>query len=115
MVASVTSFGRSGLYDWMIQRVTAVVLAAYTVFILGFLLLNPDLTYIQWSELFNSTCTRIFSLLALLSLGAHAWIGLWTLSTDYIKAMGPRFVFQAASGLIMFIYVVWGIQILWGL
>ena len=49
MVASVTSFGRSGLYDWMIQRVTAVVLAAYTVFILGYLVLNPDLTYMQWS------------------------------------------------------------------
>jgi succinate dehydrogenase / fumarate reductase membrane anchor subunit len=115
MVASVTSFGRSGLYDWMIQRVTAVVLAAYTVFILGYLVLNPDLTYAQWSELFSQTCVRIFSLLALLSLGAHAWIGLWTVSTDYLKGTGIRFVFQAGCGLIMFIYVVWGVQILWGL
>ncbi|KZY33088.1 MULTISPECIES: succinate dehydrogenase, hydrophobic membrane anchor protein [unclassified Oleiphilus] len=115
MVASVTSFGRSGLYDWMIQRVTAVVLAAYTVFILGYLVLNPDLTYMQWSELFSQTCVRVFSLLALLSLGAHAWIGLWTVSTDYLKAMVFRFIFQAGCGLVMFVYVVWGVQILWGL
>lgn len=115
MVASVTSFGRSGLYDWMIQRVSAVVLAAYTVFILGYLVLNPDLTYAQWSELFNDTCVRIFSLLALLSLGAHAWIGLWTVSTDYLKGTGIRFIFQAVCGLVMFVYVVWGVQILWGL
>lgn len=115
MVASVTSFGRSGLYDWMIQRVTAVVLAAYTVFILGYLVLNPDLTYVQWSEFFSQTCVRVFSLLALLSLGAHAWIGLWTISTDYLKAMVFRFIFQAVSGLVMFVYVVWGVQILWGL
>ncbi len=115
MVASVTSFGRSGLYDWMIQRVTAVVLAAYTVFILGYLILNPDLNYAQWSEFFSQTCVRVFSLLALLSLGAHAWIGLWTISTDYLKAMVFRFIFQAVSGLVMFVYVVWGVQILWGL
>ena len=115
MVASVTNFGRSGLYDWMIQRVSAVVLAAYTVFILGYLVISPDLTYVQWSEFFGSTCVRIFSLLALVSLGAHAWIGLWTISTDYIKSLGFRFIFQASSGLIMFIYVVWGVQIFWGL
>ena len=115
MVTNVTNLGRSGLYDWMIQRVTAVVLAFYSVFILGFLILNPDLNYAQWSEFFNSTSVRIFSLLALLSLGAHAWVGLWTISTDYLKAMVLRFLFQAVCGLVMFIYVVWGIQILWGL
>lgn len=115
VVTNVTSLGRSGLYDWMIQRVTAVVLAAYSIFLLGFLVLNPDLSYAEWSEFFSSTCVRIFSLLALLSLGAHAWVGLWTISTDYLKGMGLRFIFQALCGLVMFIYVVWGIQILWGL
>ncbi len=115
MVASVTSFGRSGLYDWMIQRVTAIVLALYTLFIVGYLVINPDLTYTQWNALFEQTWVRIFSLMALLSFGAHAWIGLWTISTDYIKAMFFRFVFQALSGLVMFVYVVWGVQILWGL
>jgi succinate dehydrogenase / fumarate reductase membrane anchor subunit len=58
---------------------------------------------------------RIFSLLALLSLGAHAWVGLWTVTTDYMKSMAPRFLVQALCGLTMFVYAVWGIQILWGL
>lgn len=115
MVASVTSLGRNGLYDWMIQRVSAVVLAAYTVFIIGYLVLNPDLTYVQWNALFEQTSMRIFSLMALLSFGAHAWVGLWTISTDYIKATVFRFLFQALCGLVMFIYVIWGVQILWGL
>lgn len=115
MVASVTNFGRNGLHDWLVQRVSAIILAAYTLFILGYLVINPDLTYGQWNALFESTCVRIFSLLALLSLGAHAWIGLWTISTDYIKPTGVRFIFQAVCGLVMFAYVVWGIQILWGL
>jgi succinate dehydrogenase / fumarate reductase membrane anchor subunit len=115
MVASVTSLGRNGLYDWLIQRVTAVILASYTVFLLGYLVLSPDLTFEQWSGLFGHTAMRIFSLLALLSIGAHAWVGLWTISTDYIKPAGIRVCFQAVCGVVMFAYVVWGVEILWGL
>lgn len=114
MVTSITSFGRSGLYDWMIQRVTAVVLMVYTIFMLGYLLMNPALDYEQWKALFDGTAMRIFSLLAILSFAAHVWIGMWSVSTDYIKATGMRFMFQSATGLLTFIYVTWGIQILWG-
>lgn len=115
MVTSITSFGRSGLYDWMIQRVTAVVLAAYTVFMIGYLAFGAELTYDMWVGLFEGTAMRIFTLLALLSFAAHVWIGMWSVSTDYIKSTGMRFVFQSATGLLTFIYVVWGIQILWGI
>lgn len=115
MVTQVTSFGRSGLYDWMVQRVSAVILSIYTVFIVAYLLINPELTYSQWSGLFETTWVRIFTLLALLSIAVHSWIGLWSVSTDYIKSTGFRFLFQALCGLAMFVYVVWGIQVLWGL
>ncbi|KXS54152.1 MAG: succinate dehydrogenase, membrane subunit, binds cytochrome b556 [Marinobacter sp. T13-3] len=114
MVNSVTNLGRSGVYDWLIQRVTAYALALYTVFMLGFMVFN-DVNYETWTALFGQTWFKIFSLLALLSLGAHAWVGLWTVTTDYIKATLPRFLFQAGCGLVMFVYLVWGIQILWGL
>lgn len=122
MVTNVTSFGRSGLYDWLIQRITAVVLAVYFVCLLGYLILNPDLDYQQWQGLFNATWMRIASLMALMALCAHAWIGMWTISTDYLtsdmlggKATVVRFFFQAACVVLMFIYLVWGIQILWGI
>lgn len=115
MVASITSLGRSGLYDWMMQRVSAVVLAAYTLFILGYLVTTPELTYAQWSDLFSQTWVRIFTLLTILCLAVHAWVGLWTISTDYLKSTGVRFIFQAVCGTVMFSYVVWGIQVIWGL
>jgi len=115
MVTAVTSFGRSGLYDWLLQRISAVVLAAYSVFMVGYLLVNPQLDFAQWDALFGMTSMRIFSLMALLSLGAHCWIGLWSVSTDYIKPFGFRFIFQMVIGVLMFIYTVWGVQLLWGL
>ncbi len=122
MVTNVTSFGRSGLYDWLVQRITAVVLAVYLVTLLGYLILTPDLDYQQWQGLFSATWMRIASLMALMALCAHAWIGMWTISTDYLtsdmlggKATVIRFLFQAACVVLMFIYLVWGIQILWGI
>lgn len=120
MVTNVTSFGRSGVYDWVVQRFTAVVLAAYFIALFGFLIITPDLDYQQWQSLFSSTWMRIASLLVLLSLCAHAWIGMWTIATDYLtsdmigsKATVIRFLFQTACVLLIFIYLVWGIQILW--
>ena len=119
MVTAVTSMGRSGLYDWMMQRVTAVILLAYFLLV-GYVLLG-GVDYASWKELYSQTWMRIFSLLALLSLGIHAWVGLWAVFSDYLteRLMGNtgnvlRFLAQAFSALVMFTYVVWGIQILWG-
>ena len=85
MVTQVTSFSRSGLSDWVVQRVTAVILAVYTVVLVGFLIINGELTYSQWKGLFDQTWMQIFTLLAVLSICAHAWVGMWTIGTDYIR------------------------------
>jgi succinate dehydrogenase / fumarate reductase membrane anchor subunit len=122
MVTNVTNFSRSGLYDWMAQRVSAVVLAAYFLFLIGYLVVNPDLQYTQWHALFSANWMRIFSLLALVALSVHAWVGMWTISTDYLTNMAigksatvVRFLFQAVCGIAMFTFFVWGVQILWGI
>jgi succinate dehydrogenase / fumarate reductase membrane anchor subunit len=111
--------GRSGLYDWLMQRVTAVILLAYFLFLGWVLLVGVD--YVAWKALFSQTWMRVFSLLALLSLGMHAWVGLWSVLTDYLteRLMGTtgnvlRLLAQVVCAIIMFTYVVWGIQILWG-
>lgn len=121
MVTSITSFGRSGVSDWLIQRASAIVLVAYTICVAGFLLSHSNLTYQDWQAFFARDAMKIFSLLALLSLCAHAWIGLWCVTTDYItvrlmgaKATALRLVVQFVCALVTFVYFVWGVQILWG-
>ncbi len=121
MVTSVTSFGRSGLYDWLIQRVGAVVMAAYVIFLAVYIALNPDLTYEQWSALFGQLWVRVFSFVTLLSFISHAWIGLWAVLTDYLtermmgsKATVLRIFAQMLLGGVAITYLIWGIEILWG-
>ncbi len=128
MVSQVTSYGRSGLADWLVQRVSAVVLLAYAIYLMAFLVCNPDVQYDQWVALFDSTWMRTFSMAAIISLAAHAWIGMWAVSTDYLiehvlrikgneflasKANLLRWVFQAVCAVVIFYYLVWGIEVLW--
>lgn len=69
----------------------------------------------------TTTPMRIFTLLALLSFVGHAWIGMWTVTTDYLTSMqmGPkadvlRLIVQMAMAIALFVVIVWGIQIIWG-
>jgi len=121
MVTQVTSFSRSGLSDWVVQRVTAVILATYTVVVVGFLLINGDVSYTQWRGLFNQTWMQIFTLLAVISTCAHAWVGMWTIGTDYIRqhyfgnaADAIRFVYQVFCIITLLVYLIWSVTILWG-
>ncbi len=122
MVTNVTSFGRSGLYDWVVQRVSAVILLLYIIFMAYVFVSTPDMAYADWRALFANNAVRIFSLIALLSLCAHAWIGMWTIATDYLtsRMLGAsankiRFVFQLLCFIVLFVYFVWGVQILWSI
>ncbi|USD20521.1 succinate dehydrogenase, hydrophobic membrane anchor protein [Microbulbifer variabilis] len=121
MVRTVTSFGRSGTFDWLYQRVTAVILLAYVLFIVGFIFFTKDFGYQAWSELFAQRWMRVFSLVALLSTVIHAWIGLWSVVTDYItnrvmggKATVLRLFVEVILAAVAVLYTVWGIEILWG-
>ena len=108
MVTAVTNLGRSGLYDWLMQRVSGVILLAYFLCLGAFLVSNPDISYAQWRELFSATGMRVFSIAALLSLAMHAWIGLWCTLTDYVttRMMGAsanllRGLLSAACGVLV--------------
>lgn len=122
MVTSVTSFGRSGLYDWLIQRVGGVIMAAYVIFIVAYLVLNPELTHEQWQSLYSQLWMRAFSLATLLAFISHAWIGLWAVLTDYltVRLLGPKATFfrvfaQILLGAVALTYLVWGVQVIWGI
>lgn len=122
MVTNATSLTRSGLSDFIIQRVSAVILAVYTIVIIAFLLMTPDLDYRTWAEFHGGTAMRLFSTLAVLAVAAHAWIGMWTVGTDYIRehyfgqrATVFRSIYMAICVGVLFVFVAWSLQIFWRL
>ena len=104
---------RRGLRDWMAQRISAVVIASYVIYLLIFVLNNTELQYDQWKALFHNTPMRIFSFITLVFLSWHAWIGMWTVFTDYVKPVFLRLFIQILAMLALIGYLAWGLQILW--
>ena len=121
MVTSATSLSRSGLSDWIIQRFSALILAAYSFYILASFLTTPEMSYAEWRALFDSNLMRIFSIVTLFALCGHAWVGMWTVGTDYLteRHLGSgatllRLVYQAGCVILIAVYLLWGIEIFWG-
>lgn len=114
MVTNVTSLTGNGLKDWLIQRATAVYFAAYCFFLLGFFLLHPQLNFTQWHGLFSNTLVRIATILSLFALSLHAWIGIWTVTTDYMKCTSMRISVQMIVILWLLGQLTWGLMIVWG-
>ena len=102
-----------GLRDWLAQRITAVVLVLYTLVLLGWLFALPELTYGSWAGMFASTWMKVLTLLALVSLVWHAWVGVRDIFMDYIKPTAPRLFLLIATIVALAGYALWAIMILW--
>lgn len=107
---------KAGLRDWIIQRLTAVYLAIYILLMSLCFLAHGTITFVDWVSLFHHTTFQVTTLVALLALCWHAWVGVWTIITDYINCPFLRMTVQAIVLLLLIAYFFWGIIILfWGL
>lgn len=113
MVKSVLSVSHQGLRDWVIQRTSAIIMAVYSIILIFYVLFHPGLSFAQWHQLFASQWMKVFTILFILSLLFHAWIGLWTIFTDYVKPFVLRSILNFFVLLMLIACFFWGVLILW--
>jgi succinate dehydrogenase / fumarate reductase membrane anchor subunit len=102
-----------GVRDWLIQRITAVVLAVYTLLLVLVLLLMDDVGYEGWARLFAPTWMKAATVIALACLVYHVWIGVRDIWMDYVKPTGVRLTLQVLTVLWLLACAVWFVQVLW--
>jgi succinate dehydrogenase / fumarate reductase, membrane anchor subunit len=102
-----------GLRDWLAQRITAAIMAVYTLILAGVLLKGAPYTYSAWKELFAQGWMRVATLLFAVSLAWHAWVGVRDILMDYVKPDGLRLALQVLTLLVIAAYLGWTVQILW--
>lgn len=107
-----------GLKEWVAQRITAVIMAVYTIGLLLAVLFTPDLDYAKWVGFFNFTVLsfplgKILALLAILSLCYHAYIGIRDIWMDYVKPTGIRLTLQVFTALWLLGAAGYAADILW--
>jgi succinate dehydrogenase / fumarate reductase membrane anchor subunit len=112
MVKRIIVGAHYGTRDWLAQRVTAVIMAVYTLLALAIMPSRAS-SYEAWKALFAQGWMRIATLLVLASLAWHAWVGVRDILMDYVKHDGLRLGLQVLTLLLLAGYVGWTIEILW--
>jgi len=115
-----------GLRDWLTQRVTAVIMALFTVVLLLQVLLPASTTdaagnavrvtgYDKWSGIFASQWMKLLTFVVIVSLAWHAWVGMRDVWMDYVKSVGVRLALQVLTLVWLVGCAGWAVQVLWRL
>jgi succinate dehydrogenase / fumarate reductase membrane anchor subunit len=104
-----------GLRDWLAQRVTAVLMALFTIVLLAQLLFGGALGYDRWAAIFSSQWMKALTFVVILAMLLHAWVGMRDIWMDYVKPMVLRLLLQVFTIVWLVGCAGWAIQVLWRL
>lgn len=104
-----------GLRDWLSQRVTAVAMAIFSIALLVQVLLPGDGTYTWWSAIFSNNWMKQLTLIAVISIAWHAWVGMRDIWMDYVKPVAVKLVLQVITIVWLLGCAGWALQVLWRL
>lgn len=104
-----------GFKDWLLQRITAVIMALYTIVLLVLFMLSEEHNYQNWAALFAHPLLKILTFMTFLSLFFHAWVGIRDIWMDYIKPLSIRLIMHVLTALWLIGCTVYAALILWRL
>jgi succinate dehydrogenase / fumarate reductase, membrane anchor subunit len=103
-----------GLRDWIGQRATAILLALFSVWLIArVFMIDGAVTYGRWYDIFVPTYAKVLTLLAILALMYHVWVGVRDIYMDYIQPTAIRLFLQVITITLLVSYALWSIMILW--
>ncbi|MBV8802382.1 MAG: succinate dehydrogenase, hydrophobic membrane anchor protein [Gammaproteobacteria bacterium] len=114
MVKNVLGVNHQGLTEWIFQRVTALIMAIYVIGLVAFIMGHSPLDYNQWHDLFSNVGIKTATMIVVLSILYHAWIGMWTIFTDYVKPLVLNMFLQGAVLLSLVACFFYALLIVWG-
>lgn len=104
-----------GFRDWLAQRVTAVLMALFTIILLAQLLLPGELGYEKWSGIFANQGMKVLTFVVIIALLYHVWVGMRDIWMDYVQPVGLKLVAQVFTIVWLVGCAGWAIQVLWRL
>ena len=103
-----------GLRDWLSQRVTALVMALFTlVVVVQVLFTRGPIGYEKWAGIFASQWMKVLTFAVIASLLYHVWVGMRDVWMDYIKPLWLRLALQIFTIVWLVGCAGWAIQVLW--
>ena len=104
-----------GLRDWLAQRVTAGLMALFTLVLLVQVLVSKGpVGYDQWAGIFSSQWMKVLTFTVIIALIYHIWVGMRDIWMDYVtSSVALRLGLQIFSIVWLLGCAGWAIQVLW--
>lgn len=110
----VNRYSTQGIRDWLVQRVTALLILIYSLILIPRLFCPATNTQLAWQGLFDQVWMKVMTLLVIASVLWHAWIGLWTVFTDYVKPAWFRRFLEVLVILYLAVIGLWALLLIVG-
>ena len=105
-----------GLRDWLSQRITAALMALFTlIVVLQMLFARGPIGYERWAGIFSAQWMKVLTFVVIVSLLCHAWVGMRDVWMDYVKSVAARLALQVFTIVWLVGCAGWAIQVLWRL
>ena len=104
-----------GLRDWLSQRVTAALMALFTVALIVQVMWPGEMGYDKWAGIFSRQWMKALTFVVIVSLLIHAWVGMRDIWMDYVQPIGVRLALQVFTIVWLVGCAGWAIQVLWRL
>ena len=103
-----------GFRDWLSQRVTAGLMALFTLIVLAQVIFSRGpIGYDKWAGIFSAQWMKVLTFTVIASLLWHVWVGMRDVLMDYIQPVGIKLVLQIFVIVWLTGCAGWAIQVLW--
>lgn len=106
---------RYGLVDWLAQRITGVVMAAFMLIVAVALTQGVGSSFESWRSFMSAGLMRFISFVFIVSVCWHAWVGMRDLWMDYVQPAGIKLALHVLTLVVLVGYAGWAMQIIWRL
>ena len=69
---------------WYVQRCSSIFIFIYIIYVVVFIISSLPIAFNEWFLFKSSLLFKLSTTTAFLSILVHAYIGLWTIGTDYL-------------------------------
>lgn len=112
----IVSGAHYGLRDWLAQRVTAALMALFTlVVVLSLIISKGPVSYATWAGIFSNQWMKGLTFVVIIALLWHVWVGMRDIWMDYIQPVGVRLVLHVLTLVWLAACAGWAVQVLWRL
>ena len=100
----------SGLKAWVLQRATAIYIGLFALYLLMVMLFSAPADYAAWRDWFATPAMGIATLVFVVAILLHAWVGIRDVVIDYVWNTPARVTVLAAVALALVACGLWASQ-----